>query len=143
MRAHDLVNLHDRFFQSKFWNGFEPDQFIAEFDQLMEEYRNMKTEYLEEYKITVFLQKIEGIDVIAPFFSFFTMLETLSEETRMLDYMKHKFSQIARKIIAAKKMASNYIKSKDEKQKDSWASSSGKKGSSLLLSLSVGSSSEG
>jgi len=109
----------------------------------MEEYRNMKTEYLEEYKITVFLQKIEGIDVIAPFFSFFTMLETLSEETRMLDYMKHKFSQIARKIIAAKKMASNYIKSKDEKQKDSWASSSGKKGSSLLLSLSVGSSSEG
>jgi len=38
MRAQDLVNLHDRFFRLKFRNGFEPDRFIAEFDQLMDEY---------------------------------------------------------------------------------------------------------
>jgi hypothetical protein len=61
-RTQDLVNLHNRFFRLRFRNGFNPDRFIAKFEQLMDKYRNLKTEYSEEYKITVFLQKIDGID---------------------------------------------------------------------------------
>jgi len=99
----------------------------------------MEMEYSEEYKITVFLQKIEGIDE-SPFFSFFTTLETLPEETQTFDYVKDKFSRIACKMVATKKTTLNHVKSKDKKQKDSLASSSGKKSSSLslLLSLSLG-----
>lgn len=88
-RIQDLVNLHDRLSRLKFRIGYDADRFIADFEQILEDYSEIGTTYSEDYKKTLFLQKIEGVnDSKSPFFTFFNTVATLPSVT--FDYIKDK-----------------------------------------------------
>lgn len=89
-RVQDMVNLHERLSRLKFKIGYDADRFIADFEQIIEDYREIGTTYSDDYTKTLFLHKIEGgNDPKSPFFTFYTTVATLPNVT--FDYIKEKF----------------------------------------------------
>lgn len=96
-RVQDLVTLHERLQRLRFKAGYDPDRFIADFEQIIEDYTGLGTTYSEEYIKTLFLHKIEGInDPKSHFFTFYTTMSTLRDVT--FDEIKEKFVTVVENI---------------------------------------------
>ncbi|XP_065204436.1 uncharacterized protein LOC135834480 [Planococcus citri] len=95
-RIQDMVDLHNRFVRLRFRRNFDPDRFIADFEQMINEYQNLGTVFSDEYITTIFLQKIEGIyDHRSPYSTFFSTITTLPDENHTLEFIKERFLRIA------------------------------------------------
>lgn len=89
-RMQDLVNLHERWFRLTFKIGYDPIRFIATFNRYVEEYQEVEINYTDEYLMSVFLTKIEGIyNPQTPYFHYYST--TLNDDTRTLKYVQERF----------------------------------------------------
>lgn len=92
----DFVLLHDKFTRLRFQPGFDPQRFVADFEDLIKEYESIGTKFSDEYLTTIFLQKIDGIyNHDSPFSTFFSTVSSVPDEHQTLEYVKKRFTNIA------------------------------------------------
>ena len=137
-RLQDLISLHSRFSRLQFRVGYDPDRFVAEFDEIFNDYRRMGTIFSDEYVATTFLNKISGInDPKSPYFAFYSTIVSL-QDYQNLDYLKQRFASITSTINA--NYAGQKRKSTEEKSAgESEAKTSRKEKESSSSSTSVNS----
>ena len=95
-RIQDLVDLHNKFTRLRFRPHFDPNRFTADFDEMIKTYEDLGTKFSEDYKTTLFLQKIDGIhDHTSPYSNFYSTVTSLPDENQTMEYIKERFVRIA------------------------------------------------
>jgi hypothetical protein len=98
-RFHEYMDLHNRFNRLRFRPGFDPNRFIGDFERMIFQYAEMGTVFPNEYILSVFLQKIDGVnDPTSPYFSFYTTVNTLPTENQTLEFIKERFQRVAEQV---------------------------------------------
>lgn len=96
IRIQSFIDVHNKFMRLRFKEGFDPNRFVADFEDLINSYREMGTIFSDDYLTTIFLQKIDGInDHKSPFSSFYSTVISLPDESQNLEFIKERFLRVA------------------------------------------------
>ena len=93
-RMRDYVELHSKFVALKFRVGYDATRFVADFENLIENFISRGTTFTDEYLVATFLQKIPNINDPGTLYASFYNTITSQAEIKKFEEVKNTFLQL-------------------------------------------------